>query len=111
MPRECDKGVGCRVPGVTDLCLEWAMGTPSTEMRPVRMVREFPGSWPASVLRRVVFPLPEGPMMARSRPGWARPHSPLNSSLLCTTAQEHGSAWQTTSPQHSACHREQEKIV
>ena len=38
----------------------------------------FPGNLPARAVNKVVLPLPDGPSMARSSPGWTIPVTPLS---------------------------------
>lgn len=47
------------------------------ELARIVPVRPFPWSLPASALRSVDFPLPDGPRIARISPGYAIPVTPF----------------------------------
>lgn len=46
------------------------------------MPETFPASLPARAVKRVVLPLPEGPSIAVSSPGFATPVTPVRTFLL-----------------------------
>lgn len=64
------------------------IGCPLTSKRPDKCNRGDATVWPASTLRRVVFPDPDGPIIASSLPGFASPQTFLSKNLTCKVNME-----------------------